>query len=160
MICSFYFKIGQIKNISKPSLPIDVVDKRYVDDLIADNVGPGNTDGASLFFKENENFQTTQKFNMAGKKFLNLLDSTNQNDADTKKYVDTKPSVIAVNAESHGALRVGEYQFSFGLGPTHRDGGFFMPHAGIVRKALIKTILPTALPNHPFFQLTINGPDR
>ena len=79
--------------------------------------------------------------------------------AATKGCVALKPSVIAVNAEAHGASQPREFQFSFGLGLRHRDDGFLMPYAGYIRKAIIKTIPPTYSPGNPLVPLTINGVD-
>ena len=62
--------------ISMASLPKKMshtVTKKYVDDLLADNVGVGNIDGGgSPFFKENGTYHTTHVINMAFKKLLNL----------------------------------------------------------------------------------------
>ena len=62
-----------LNDLPKPKKTSDAVTKKYVDDLIADNVGVGNIDGGgSPFFKENGNYQATHSINMAFKKFLNL----------------------------------------------------------------------------------------
>ena len=113
----------------------DAVTKKYVDDLIADNVG--NTDG---------NYQATHTINMGFKKLLNLSMSSEPFEAATKeyvddvaaskKYVDDKDTAIRqdlkkirddlntkiefrsdhipINAEAEGPLIADKYQFRFG----------------------------------------------
>ena len=67
----------------------DAVTKKYVDDLIADNVGLGNMNGGgSPFFKENGNYQASHAINMAFKNLLNLSTPSEPFEAATKEYVD------------------------------------------------------------------------
>ena len=55
-----------LNDLPEPKETSDVVTKKYVDDLIADNVGAGNIDGGgSPFFKENGIYQATHSINMA-----------------------------------------------------------------------------------------------
>ena len=62
-----------LNDLPKPKKTSDAVTKKYVDDLIADNMGVGNIDGGgSPFFKENGNYQATHSINMGFKKLVNL----------------------------------------------------------------------------------------
>ena len=62
-----------LRDLTEPKETSDPVKKKYVDDLIADNVGVGNMNGGgSLFFKENGNYQASHAINMGFKKLLNL----------------------------------------------------------------------------------------
>ena len=98
----------------EPKKTSDTITKKYVDSLIADNVGVGNMNGGdSPFFKENGNYKATHSINMAFKKLLNLSTPSEPYEAATKEYVDERPHIIAVHANYHGPLRESEYQFAF-----------------------------------------------
>ena len=80
-----------LNDLPKPKKVSDAVTKKYVDDLIADNVGAGNIDGGgSPFFKENSNYQATHTTNMGFKKLLNLSTPSEPYEAATKEYMDDK----------------------------------------------------------------------
>ena len=110
-----------LRDLPKPKETSDAVTKKYVDDLIADNVGD------SPFFKENGNFQATHAINMAFKKLLNLSTPSEPYEAATKEYVDQKPHIIAIHADYRGPLRKGKYQFIWGES-GHRSG-VLSPHS-------------------------------
>ena len=58
-----------LRDLTEPKETSDAVTKKYVDDLIADNVGEGNMKGGgSPFFKENSNYQASYMINMGFKK--------------------------------------------------------------------------------------------
>ena len=60
-----------VRDLTEPKETSDAVTKKYVDDMIADNVGVGNMNGGvSPFFKENGNYQATHAINMAFKWFV------------------------------------------------------------------------------------------
>ena len=81
-------------DLPEPKKMSDAAYNKYVDDLIADNVGVGNMNGGgSPFFKENGNYQVTHAINMAFKKFLNLSNPSEPHEAATKEYVDQRPHV-------------------------------------------------------------------
>ena len=61
-----------LSDLTDPKKTSDAVTKKYVDDLIADNMGNINGGGGSPFFKENGNYQTTHAINMVFKKWLNF----------------------------------------------------------------------------------------
>ena len=104
-------------NVPDPVNPQDVATKEYVD-----QVGGGG----SPFLKENGNYQSTHKINMAFKKLLNLPVPSEPFEATTKDYVDTcindvvdkamkqRTHLIAAHASYHGDLIKGNYQFTFG----------------------------------------------
>ena len=72
-----------------------IATKKYVDNLMAENVGKGNISGAgSPFFKENDSFKATQAIDMRFKKLLNLSVPSNSSDAVTKNYVDNVKSIL------------------------------------------------------------------
>ena len=78
-----------LNDLPEPKKTSDAVTKKYVDDLIADNVGVGNMNGGvSPFFKKNGNYQATLAINMAFKKLLNLSTTSEPFEAATKDYVD------------------------------------------------------------------------
>ena len=55
-----------LNDLLEPRKTSDAVTKKYVYDLIADNVGVSNIDGrGSPFFKKNGNYQATHSINMA-----------------------------------------------------------------------------------------------
>ena len=130
-----------LNNLPEPKEVSDAVTKKYVDNLIADNVGVGNIDGGGgPFFKENDNYQATHTINMEFKKFLNLSTPSEPYGAATKEYVDDKdasikkviderPHIIVVHAYYHGPLRKDEYQFAFGGSTRDFNGstGFLVP---------------------------------
>ena len=129
-------------NLSNPENLQDAATKKYVDNLIAENVGEGNiSGGGSPFFKENDNFKATNTINMAYNKLLNLHKPIEPYDAATKDYVDyyvkknldERPHIIAVSTNYCGDLIEGKYQFSFG-GSACRETGFLMPHSGRIKK--------------------------
>ena len=74
------------RDLTEPKKTSDAVTKKYVDDLIADNVGNINGGGGSPFFKENGNYQTTHAITMAFKKLLNLSEPSEPFEAATKEY--------------------------------------------------------------------------
>ena len=54
-----------LRDSTEPKETSDAVTKKYVDDLIADNVGVGNMNGGgSPFFKENGNYQASHASSM------------------------------------------------------------------------------------------------
>ena len=62
-----------LNDLPEPKEVSDSVTKKYVDDLIANKVGAGNTDGGgSPFFRENGKYQATHSINMGFKKLSNL----------------------------------------------------------------------------------------
>ena len=112
-----------LNDLPEPKEVSDAVSTKYVDDLIADNVGVGKIDGGgSPFFKENGNYQATHSI-MGLKKLLNLSTPSEPYEAATKEYVDDKdagirkvvddvkktfderPHISAVHAHYHGPLR-------------------------------------------------------
>ena len=75
-----------LKDLTKPKETSDAATKKYVDDLIADNVGVGNMNGGgSPFFKENGNYQASHSINMGFKKLLNLQKPIEPFEAATKE---------------------------------------------------------------------------
>ena len=120
-----------LRDLTEPKETSDAVTKKYVDDLIADNVGVGNMNGGgSPFFKENGNFQASNIINMGFKQLLNLPTPTDPYEAARKIYVDEtvnnfatdvvdktmkqRTHLIAATASYHGDLIKGDYQFTFG----------------------------------------------
>ena len=141
----------KLSGLSFPKKPNDAATKKYVDNLIADNVGEGNTSGGgSPFFKENGNYQALYAINMGFKKLLNLSTPSEPFDAATKKYVDEtatnvvekRTHMIAVNASYHGDLIKDDYQFTFGgnsvkTGKTNNHRmyiGFLILHSGYIKR--------------------------
>ena len=142
-----------LKDLTEPKETSDAATKKYVDDLIADNVSVGNMNGGgSPFFKENGNFQASHMINMAFKKLLNLPQPKETSDAATKKYVDNvindvvdkdinqRTHLITAHASYHGDLIKSEYQFTFGgvSMQTYKKhwkfNGFLMPHSGYIKR--------------------------
>ena len=77
------------RDLTEPKETSDAVTKKYVDDLIADNVGVSNMNGGgSPFFKENGNYQASHAINMGFKKLLNLPAPSHLYETATKDYVD------------------------------------------------------------------------
>ena len=112
--------------------------KKYVDDLIVDNVGNING-GGSPFFKENGNYQATNAINMAFKKLLNLFIPSEPYEAATKEYVDERPHIIVVHTHYCGNLRKDEYQFTFGGNRGSKlDTGLLVPQSGGIKKIQTK----------------------
>ena len=141
-----------LKDLTEPKETSDASTKKYVDDLIADNVGVGNMNGGgSPFFKENGNYQASHTINMAFKKLLNLSTPSEPFEAVTKEYVDNSITkvietryIIAVTASYHGNLIKGNYQFSFGgssKNSFHKHGlynGFLMPYDGYIKRFVME----------------------
>ena len=146
-----------LRDLTEPKKTSDAATKKYVDDLIADNVGLGNMNGGdSPFFKENGNYQATHKINMAFKKLLNLPAPSELFEATTKDYVDTsindvvdkamkqRTHLIAAHASYQGDLIKGEYQFTFGGSSvktykTHwKFNGFLMPHSEYIKRFVLE----------------------
>ena len=140
-----------LKDLTEPKETSDAATKKYVDDLIADNVSVGNMNGGgSPFFKENGNYQASDTINMAFKKLLNLPQPSELADAATKKYVynvvrdevekgiNQRTHLIAAHASYHGDLIKGDYQFTFGgkSMATYKKhdvfNGFLVPGSGII----------------------------
>ena len=118
-----------LKDLPEPKKTSDIANKKYVENLIADNVGVGNMNGGgSPFFKENGNYQATHTINMAFKKLLNLSTPSELYEAATKEYVDQRPHFIAVHTHYCGNLIKDKYQFTFGgnIG-SKLDTGFLVP---------------------------------
>ena len=146
-----------LKDLTEPKETSDAATKKYVDDLIADNVSVGNMNGGgSPFFKENGNYQASHTINMAFKKLLNLPQPSQLTDAATKKYVDNvvrdkvekginqRTHLITANASYHGDLIKDDYQFTFGGGSMEsykkhdKYNGFVMPYSGYIKRFILK----------------------
>ena len=81
--------------LAEPKGTNDAVTKRYVDDLMADNVGDGNINGGdSPFFKENGIYQATYPIDMGFKKLLNLPIPIEASDPATKSFVENVLAAI------------------------------------------------------------------
>ena len=78
-----------LRDLTEPKETSDAVTKKYVDDLIADNVGEGNMNGGgSPFSKVNDNYQASHAINMGFKELLNLPTHSDPYEAVRKIYVD------------------------------------------------------------------------
>ena len=137
-------------SLPKPRNYRDAATKKYVDRLIAKNVGEG-----SPFVKENDNFKATYPVDMGFKKLLNLSTPSEPSDAATKEYVDKvadnvnknleeRTHLISVSASFQGDLVKNTYPFVFG-GQNYGDhprfnifNGFLMPHSGHVKRFALK----------------------
>ena len=100
-------------NLPDPENLQDAATKKYVDNLIAENVGGGNiSGGGSPFFKENNNFKATYTINMGFKKLLNLSTPSEPSDAATKKYVGNIKSISneSINSLSQLYITLGKTQ--------------------------------------------------
>ena len=128
-----------LRDLTKPKKTSDAVTKKYVDDLIVDNVGNIKGAGGSPFFKENGNYQAMHAINMAFKKLLNLSTPSEPFEATTKEYADKRPHIIVVHTHYCGNLRRGEYQFSFGGNVGSKlDTGFLVLQSSRLKKILTK----------------------
>ena len=142
-----------LRDLTEPKETSDPVTKKYVDDLIADNVVVGNMNGGgSPVFKENGNYQASHAINMGFKKLLNLSAPSDLYEAATKDYVDNsindvvdkamkqRTHLIAAYASYQGDLIKGEYQFTFGgtslqtYKTQWKFNGFLMPHSGYIKR--------------------------
>ena len=136
-----------LRDLTEPKETNDAATKKYVDDLIADNVGEGNMNGGgSPFFKANGNYQASYTINMAFKKLLNLSTPSEPFEAATKEYVDNvveslnniidkRPHIIAVHTHYYGNLIKDKYQFTFGESKSFSEfAGFLIPHSGRIKK--------------------------
>ena len=127
-----------LSDLTEPTKTSDAVTKKYVDDLIADNVG-NIGGGGSPFFKENGNYQATHAINMAFKKLLNLSTPSEPYEAATKEYLDKRPHIIAVHTHYCGSLHEGEYHFIFKGNESYKlDTGFLILQSGRIKKIRIK----------------------
>ena len=150
-----------LNDLAEPKKWSDAVTKKYVNDLIADNVGAGNSGGGgSPFFKENGNYQATDTNNKVFKKLLNRYTPSEPFEAATKKYVDEKngkPTSLVL-AESRGGLVQDSFQFAIrGVAPDSR-GGCFMPVSGRLVKVAMKVMSPPANPVR--ISVTLNGEEK
>ena len=92
-------------NLPNPENIQDAATKKYVDNLMAENVGKGNiSGGGSPFFKENDNFKATNAIDMGFKKLLNLSAPSEPSDAATKKYADNIKSILNESINSLSQL--------------------------------------------------------
>ena len=166
-----------LRDLTEPKEMSDVVTKKYVDDLIADNVGVGNMNGGgSRFFKENGNYQASHTINMGFKKLLNIPAPSDPYEAARKIYVDEtvtnvatdvvdktmkqRTHLIAATASYHGDLIKGDYQFTFGgnsIKASRRHdmfNGFLMPYSGYIKSFILKDFGLKFLPPPPPGELT------
>ena len=139
-----------LNDLPEPQEVSDAVTKKYVDDLIADNVGAGNTDGGdSPFSKENGNYQTTHTINMGFKKLLNLSTPLEPYEAATKEYVDDKINevkktvdekdpIICVHARFRGTLNKRNISVCFCGDCNDSDSAFLVPHRVFIKKIKVK----------------------
>ena len=144
-----------LNDLPEPKQTSNAVTKKYVDDLIVDNVADINGGGGSPFFKENGKYRATHVINMAFKKLLKLstplepfeaatkeyVDDVKEKVDDVKKMIDEKSHIIAVHASYHGKLIKDKYQLSFG-GSTinpNSSSGFLVPHSGRIKTIKLKT---------------------
>ena len=76
---------------------------------------------------------------MNNNKIVNLSEPTEDDDATTKQYVDSRKPLITIWAQENGPLNTGEYEWSFGSGDlyTLKNCGYCMPASGrILRGSL------------------------
>ena len=160
-----------LRNLTEPKETSDAVTKKYVDDLIADNVGVGNMNGGgSPFFKENNNYQASHTI-FGFKKLLNLPTPSDPYEAARKIYVDETVTNVATNvvdktmkqrthllaatASYHGDLIKGDYQFTFGGSSVKTDkkhdmfNGFLIPYSGYMKSFVLKDFGLKFLPPPP-----------
>ena len=152
-----------LRDLTEPKETSDAVTKKYVDDLIADNVGVGNMNGGGTpFFKENGNYQASHTINMGFKKLLNIPAPSDPYEAARKIYVDEtvtnvatdvvdktmkqRTHLIAATASYHGDLIKGDYQFTFGgnsIKASRRHeifNVFLMPYSGYIKSFVLKVL--------------------
>ena len=92
-------------NLPNPENIQDAATKKYVDNLIAENVGKGNiSGGGSPFFKKNDNFKATHTMDIRFKRLLNLSSPSEPSDAATKKYADNIKSILNESINSLSQL--------------------------------------------------------
>ena len=92
-------------NLPNPENLQDAATKKYVDNLMAENVGEGNiSGGGGPFFKENDNFKATYAIDMGFKKLLNPSAPSEPSDAATKKYLDNVKSILNESINSLSQL--------------------------------------------------------
>ena len=83
-------------DLPEPKKTSDAVPKKYVNDLIADNVGVGNMNGGgSPFFKKNGNYQATHAINMMFKKLLNLSTPSEMYEAAIRRSMWIKDHILS-----------------------------------------------------------------
>ena len=133
-----------LKDLTEPKETSDAATKKYVDDLIADNVGVGNMNGGgSPFFKENGNYQASHTINMAFKKLLNLStpylelfkEATRQQLNINEDIIQTRllhfKQVITVTAEFRGSMNRDDlFYFYFFTHSKDSNESFTMPLNG------------------------------
>ena len=148
-----------LNDLTEPEETSDAVTKKYVDDLIADNVGEGNMNGGgSPFFKENGNYQATYMINMGFKKLLNLPTPSDPYEAVRNIYVDD--SIFKVEEKINNDLSVKSLIWARYEGVLSPDDGnlklffsgekekYFLPVQGVVKKVMIilKTLTEDGIP--------------
>ena len=150
--------LQMLRDLAECKKTSDAVSKKYVDDLIADNVGDINGGGGSPFFKENGNYQATYAINMAFKKLLNLSTPSKPYEAATKNYVDD--SIIKVEEKINNNSSVKSLIWARYKGALSPDDGnlklnffgkeeqYFLPVQGVVKKVMIilKTLTKDGIP--------------
>ena len=95
-----------LRDLTKPKETSDAITKKYVDDLIEDNMGEGNMNGGgSPFFKENGNYQATHMINMGFKKLLNLPTPSEPYEAVRKIYVDDSIFKVEENINNSSSVK-------------------------------------------------------
>ena len=75
-------------------------------------------------------------------KITNVADPTEDDDAVTKQYVDSRKPLITIWAQENGPLNSGEYEWCFGSGDLYilANCGYCMPASGRILRGSLSSV--------------------
>ena len=97
---------------------------------------------------------------MAGDlKITNVADPTEDDDAVTKQYVDSRKPLITIWAQENGPLNAGEYEWSFGSGDlyTLANCGYCMPASGRILRGSLSSVSESGTAGYIMVRIVTNG---
>ena len=94
-------------------------------------------------------------------KITNVVDPTDNGDAVTKQYVDSRKPLITIRAQEIGPLNRGQVEWSFGSGDyTSRYCGYCMPAPGRILRGYLSSIGESGAAGAAGVLIIINGLQR
>ena len=125
----------KLVGLSEPTESQDAATRGYIKNFTRNN-----------FLKLDGTNNMVGELDLNNNKITNVADPSDDGDAATKQYVDSRQKpLITIWAQENGPLNAGEYEWSFGSGPsgdlyTLAKCGYCMPAAGRILRGSISSV--------------------